>query len=705
MRRTRTALCPAILFGQILALAQSATAPETYFQATANLVQVDAIVRENGHPVSDLTAADFELYEDGKPRQIEAITLQSNRTTMFLVDACGNANLWREDGLRNDPREPAPFWGVPYLRTERAVAGFLADLVAFPAHREDKITILSTNEGTGKLEEPSSDRTTIREGLARIPLPGRLQAFCAAHSPEASIQVALQHRFSKAADVAPPGDGYYSRGFRIDVPSYFYNLISQALDALSGIPGHKDLLVFSSGTVHSEREASIIQELTSRANRAGVSIHLLSLTPTPHKSDPSPSVSSNGQLMPTDPLYVRDVANYNAFVLAMQRFAHLATDTGGSFLELPDPKAGKSTREIIADAQLGTPYDRFGVLRKYEENLVSGVQGSSVYLISYRPEAPSFAFHKIDLKVRRPGVTAQWRSGYYDTPSETPPISLPASAQLAEALEKPLHGTSIGLRAMSFDRADEGPKGLRPIIDLVLSMDSRDLTWSPQSDGTRKATVEATAAWYGNSLHPEGTATHNCNIDAAQDERTPAQCVIELDPSAAGGFFVRAAVRDAASGRIGTAYTLAPVPEFNRDGYVTMSSPILRSVSAPAALSVDPEFVPGEEVAYDMTAYGVQLDKSTRDPKLTLRISVASETTFAPIFLGEAIPQSLKGPGWRVPLKGRFRLPPDIAPGNYIVQFLVADTLAPKKIRNLYLSNSRVAGFHIVPPNHAGAHD
>jgi hypothetical protein len=357
---------------------------------------------------------------------------------------------------------------------------------------------------------------------------------------------------------------------------------------------------------------------------------------------------------------------------------------------LPDPGEGKRNLEYSAERRLGTPDDHFGVLRKYEEDFIRRVEESSVYLISFRPANTSGVFRNITLKVRRPGVTAQLRSGYYDTPAAP-------AAELAAALEKPLRGTAIHVRAMPFDRADSGPKGLRPVIDLVLSIDARDLTWTTQPDGTRKATVEAMAAWYGDHLRAEGTATHNCTV-VAGPAGAPAQCVIELGPSSAGGFFVRAAVRDAGSGRRGTAYTFAPVPEFNRDGYVTMSMPILRSASGSRGLSVDPEFAPGEEVTYDMTAYNARLDKKTQDPKLTLRISLANATTFEPVFLGDAERQYARASGSRALLNGRFRLPADLPPGEYVVQFLVADTLARQEKKNLFLSNSRIAGFHVVAP-------
>jgi VWFA-related protein len=46
-------------------------AQEPYFRVSANLVQVDAVVTDSkGSHVRNLEAADFQIFEDGKPQKI-----------------------------------------------------------------------------------------------------------------------------------------------------------------------------------------------------------------------------------------------------------------------------------------------------------------------------------------------------------------------------------------------------------------------------------------------------------------------------------------------------------------------------------------------------------------------------------------------------------------------------------------------------------
>ncbi len=77
-----------LLAGQLLAMpccwlliAQQSSAPpdahrpETVFSVTTSLVQVDAVVTDSkGHYITDLTASDFVIEEDGKPQKITNVS-------------------------------------------------------------------------------------------------------------------------------------------------------------------------------------------------------------------------------------------------------------------------------------------------------------------------------------------------------------------------------------------------------------------------------------------------------------------------------------------------------------------------------------------------------------------------------------------------------------------------------------------------------
>jgi hypothetical protein len=65
------ALCASLLRAQQPAAVPNPSAPEVVFSVTTLRVQVDAVVTDSkGHYVTDLTADDFAIYDDGKQQKI-----------------------------------------------------------------------------------------------------------------------------------------------------------------------------------------------------------------------------------------------------------------------------------------------------------------------------------------------------------------------------------------------------------------------------------------------------------------------------------------------------------------------------------------------------------------------------------------------------------------------------------------------------------
>ena len=77
-----------------------APAPTTQFAAGVDVVQVDVSVTDkSGQPITDLTARDFDIREDGQPQTIQTIYLATLDRTILKADA-GRARVPGTHGQR-----------------------------------------------------------------------------------------------------------------------------------------------------------------------------------------------------------------------------------------------------------------------------------------------------------------------------------------------------------------------------------------------------------------------------------------------------------------------------------------------------------------------------------------------------------------------------------------------------------------------------
>src|SRR5690242_8878383 len=97
--RLRTALpIVALMLGSTLAASQAGQQPASQrptFRGGVARVSVAATVRDGrGRPVTNLTAADFTLYDNGKPREILDFSREEAPVGLaLLVDVSGSMNV------------------------------------------------------------------------------------------------------------------------------------------------------------------------------------------------------------------------------------------------------------------------------------------------------------------------------------------------------------------------------------------------------------------------------------------------------------------------------------------------------------------------------------------------------------------------------------------------------------------------------------
>ena len=142
-------------------------AQEPVFRAGVDLVTVDAIVVDNdGRPVTGLTADDFILSVDGKPRTIDAFELVAVRAT----DVAADRRL--PDVSSNDVAEPGRLILLVLDRNNMSLGDGRASLDGLKSlidnlSPRDRLGLV-TLPGGGPMIQPTSDHRAVLAALGRV---------------------------------------------------------------------------------------------------------------------------------------------------------------------------------------------------------------------------------------------------------------------------------------------------------------------------------------------------------------------------------------------------------------------------------------------------------------------------------------------------------------------------------------------------------
>jgi len=426
---------------------QSPKAPDI-LHVTTHMVQVNVIVKDDhGHPVPGLSQSDFTIFDDGKPQEISSFAVEQTRppvsippvppdiftnipdrqsggspaVTVILFD--GLNTRW-EDQARVRVQilkflkqlQPADRVGLYTLDTR------LVMLHDFTSDSESLVKALNSYSGRSGNEVKDSEADNAENPPQWVDSVQDLQGMSGALS-SAAVSNGIAQWLANA--VAAEANYYMNQRVAMTV-----NALVAIADHLQGVPGRKNLVWVSSGFPLLEGMDQFEQTGDfSRGNTYGEEIKRaaealndvnLAIYPVDARGlmvDPSFEVNSRPPSM--------------AAYRRMQRLKlpqHLADNfptmdeiakrTGGrAFYNTNDIQG--AIRQVIDDSQL-------------------------TYLLSYYPTNTVWngQFHKIKVKVDRPGLHLQYRDGYAAV-AEPPAASPSGEKRLESAVFSPLDATGV----------------------------------------------------------------------------------------------------------------------------------------------------------------------------------------------------------------------------------------------------------------------
>lgn len=456
---------------------QESSPTGTFFGSVdVQVVNIDVHVTDKqGRPVTDLTLADFELYEDGRPVTISdfyAVVDGRPVATQGASDTVGPADSG------NEARAPEPLVGTPDLPESQRLylVIYVDNFNLHPLSRrwvidgaqqfllgylepDDRVLVVSYDRDL-KLRTPGfvNDRRVIAEALEEA-------AMVTAHAVNRDAE---RNRVLQDIDRAEnPGfalaEARSHAEFVMNETGFGIDAIREVVTKLAGIDGRKAMLYISDGMpmiagedlflAASERfqalpHAEVFQynmsqrfnELTAQANAGGVTLYTLDARGL-HATQ-----SQSAEFNYANLLAVKALIDNTRDLNLQSTLTELAADTGGQAI-LNTNALGPAFRGINQD------------LRTY-------------YSLGYQPASIDGRYHRLEVKVDRPGVEVRHRAGYRAKAREQR-VQESAVAALDFGLEKnPLEAS------LRFERGTSGDDGT-VLVPVEIAVPLANLTLVP----------------------------------------------------------------------------------------------------------------------------------------------------------------------------------------------------------------------------------
>src|SRR3954470_15701679 len=357
---------------------EPATQPPPVFRGGTNLVQVDAIVSgPDRRPIVDLAAADFELFDDGKPAPIDRVRF------LGAADYAGDATLapirTREDEEREASRDDVRVYAImldDYHVERMGELRVIEPLLAF-VRQLPETDLVAVYYPLDSVTDVAFTRDRNRAANAIRAFVGRKGDYQPKHPVE---EEHLRH----------PRD---IERIRREIVATALEGLATHLGAIK--QGRKAIIFVSEGYT---QPVADVRDLYEAANRSNVAVY--PLDPRGLTTDRSVDRGSTaGEIM--------------AQVLPPREFMRtLAMETGGRAIVQNDVRAGLG--EVIRDSR-------------------------AYYLIAYEsPHPDDGKFHRVTVRVKRPRAQVFARTGYWAfrrgetvTSSSPASVAVPAAVQVA----------------------------------------------------------------------------------------------------------------------------------------------------------------------------------------------------------------------------------------------------------------------------------
>lgn len=688
---------------------------EDIVRIASQLVQTDAVITDkNDQAIPDLKLDEIKIYDNGKRQDLQ-----------FLEFVAGDAGAPRKEGtitLAGSAVEPDMERNLTASELHRVFAfvvddltipyedlvtvrKMLTDFVDNKVQEGDLVAIVRVVGGNGLVQQFTADKAILRRAISQI-MP-RTNPY-SANSSLASGEQARANLSQAIANMGgPQAPADLNNNLDIDATEEGITkglraqstlvTAGEVVNSMKLLPGRKNLILLSGGIpitesspenisiggvpvsvaegqIYYSNTVALIRQLTDRASRAGVVINTM---------DVRGLKAQRGVARFTDP------GNE-----ASSGLLGGMTGKSGGFGRSPNMAAFDNPNDTLSSNQgLQQLADNTGGVSvvnsdNFSQGLDRVMARSSYYLLAYKPSEPfDGKFHKLEIKVSRPGAKVSMRAGYYAT-ADTPEKGLTKEQTILRAARSPLAKRDVNLagtlqyRFTANNNAD---------IDINLVIDANSLNFKQEADGKYHTTFDVVGFVVNNAGKAQGgfSQTITSNFSPEEYKQAVANGIsftghAEL-PS--GSYQLRAVVREADTGHLGTISQYLEVPDLSKKR-LTMSSVFLYGVdlaqgdkAAPIQLNSLRQLPRKLDLRYAAVIYNPKVDDGKSQLQVQLVISQGSRI----VFKSPEQPVNGKVQNNQTAYVGQISLA-KAHPGRYMLTLMVTDPLADKKTQTIVRS-------------------
>ena len=634
---------------------------------TTNLVQVDVLVTKDGKVVPNLTADDFEIYEDGQKQAITSFAYISNlpKPVEEAIPAKEKTTVVPTARLnRDDPRRTVAIV-VDDLGTSaesmHQVRRQLRKFIAEELHPNDLVAVIRTSGELGALQQFTNDKRLLDRAVERL-----RWNMCS----RAGVSVIPIFN----SDSGPLDDPDFNCGGN----SYIKTLkaLRSILDAMGQLPGRKSMILLSDSLPIEDQEVDfgtgasnifpnsrsfqfVLQKLAEKAIRASVVIY---------------AVDTQG----LQPIGITAADNIRLTRQNMNQQINSILSARSNLL-LSRREGGQMIARQTGGFQIKNS-NSFELPRILQEQ-------NGYYLIGYRPSAETFnrRFHHIKAKVKRSGMTLRTRFGFFGvSEEEVIPAQLinPKSTNLA--LMSPFGAQDIEVNLVSFFTND---KASGSMVRSFVYIDPKGLAFETV-DERRQASFELHGVIFGDNGTVVEELARGATVSLTEADYQHAlingmALSFDMPVRKPGAYQVRIATRDRTTAKIGSAGQFVEVPDLTKKR-MAASGIVLGSADRFAGRDVKEiieqagtrSFDPNTDLNFAFVTYNApSASNLVMEAKLFRDGKVVYAAPEVPVNAGNQTE-----PG-RLMVKGSVRLSPDLEAGNYYLQVVIADKIPKSKVR------------------------